>query len=134
MKFENMTILKAKESKYYEMVSNADNAMYCEITYKRDKSSFAGIFFTFSKNNCFKVFQQEERLVQIIDEHEKIYLGSDKDYIEAIKGIYEKGEKGYGLAVLSLVYSSTKSSEIVFEKLMEKLDEHLDELRISKIE
>lgn len=131
MEIDNIKILKVRDSSYWDKLQGIDkNAIYCEIKYKRDKSSFAGMGFILTeRKNTFWVQRREERLIQIIDKYEKLYVGCDLDYINSVKNFFKMKERNYGIDVLFLVYSDVKSSQIVFESLMKKIDENIDVIK-----
>ena len=65
MSIENLTIVKLKDSWYASGVQDLDdNVIYCEIQYKRDRSSFAGMAFKLKENNNVTVRECEERMTR----------------------------------------------------------------------
>lgn len=128
MEFENIKILKVGETIYFNRIQNIDvNAIYCEIKYKRDRSSFAGMGFVFtSEKNVFTFQKKEERLIQNISKYENLYVGSDLNYINSVRDTFKMKERNYGIEVIFLVYSDVKSSQVIFEDLMKKIDENIE--------
>ena len=131
MNINNMKVMKIGNSFLSNEVQNDDkNAVYCEMKYKRDRSSYAGIVFKLiNDNNDIIIRETEEKLIQNICIYEKIYIGSAVDYVKAIQRVFNNGEKKYGLEVLFLVYSDIRSSQVIFEELMKNIIDNADELK-----
>lgn len=127
MQFE---IVKIQDSPYYEEVSEADqDAFYCEIKYKRHVSSFAGMAFKITKEaKSIAVRDRQEKVVQEIDEWQKIRMGMEQEYIDSVKEIFLESKKDYGIEVLFLVYCDVRSSQWIFEKLIEELQKNIESL------
>lgn len=123
--------IKIVDSLYGNKVNALDsNAIYYQIEYKRDKSSFAGIGFKIIPDkNAIIVRAAEEEIVQEVNKYEKLYMGCDLDYINAIKEVFSMNEKTYGIEILFLIYSSVRSSQIIFKELMENMDKNIDNIK-----
>lgn len=132
MKFENFKIIKIQDSPYFEEVSEADrDALYCEIKYRRHVSSFAGMVFKITKEaNSIEVRNRQEKIVQTIDKWQKIRIGMEEDYIASVKETFLKSKKDYGIEVLFLVYCDVRSSQWIFENLMEEFRKNIESLEI----
>ena len=62
MCIENLTIEKLSNSIFSSIMQDVDNdAIYCEIQYKRDRSSFAGMAFKLNESNVVTVRACEEK-------------------------------------------------------------------------
>lgn len=103
----------------YKTVVDENGIMYCEMELKRDKSSFAGIAFKIVDNSEITYMEIEEKLCKVINKYEKIYMGIDKDYYNSICHVYNERKLKYGIKVFFLIYSDTRSSQMIFTKLME---------------
>lgn len=123
-------IIKIQDSPYVDKISEEDcDAFYCEIKYKRHVSSFAGMAFKITKKaNFIDVRERQEKIVQEIDDWQKIRMGMEQDYIDSVKEIFLKSKKGYGIEVLFLVYCDVRSSQWIFENLMEELQKNIESL------
>lgn len=130
MKVENFKVTKLMDSLYGNVLQNIDDeAIYCEIQLQRDRSSFAGIALNITKEkNGVVVKECQERVIEKISEYEKLYIGCEQDYIDSIKEIYSLEEREYGIHVLFLVYSDVRSSQIIFEELMKKVDKNIEKI------
>lgn len=135
MKDTSLTIKRYKESKYGNLIQNIDEEMvYCELEYKRDRSSFAGVVFKITnEKNKFEFCEVIEKKIKEISKYENIYIGCDEDYMDSIKEIFFSTEKEYGIKVFFIVYSDLRSSQIVFEDLMKKIEENINEIQKSII-
>ena len=124
---KNMTMVKLKDSQYAnEILDTNDNVLYCEIEYRRDKSSFAGMAFRIIENNNVIVRECEEKVLQKINRYENLYLGCELDYIGSIKQTFLEEERNYGIEIFFLVYSDVRSSQIIFKDLIKKVDEEVE--------
>lgn len=129
MSIENLKIAKLKDSLYASEAKDTDgNVIYCEIKYKRDRSSFAGIAFKLNENNNIIVRECEEKVIHEINKFEKLYIGCELDYINSIQEFFSTKGRNYGIEILFLVYSDIRSSQIIFEKLMKCVDESMEEI------
>lgn len=131
MKIGRLKITKLTDLLYGYKMQNVDNeAIYCEIRYQRDRSSFAGIAFEItSEKGVITVKECEERMVQDISKYEKLYMGCEQDYIDAVKDIFSLEKKEYGIKILFLLYSDVCSSQIIFEELIKSVDKNIDKIR-----
>ena len=131
MNIENFKVLKLKESLYKnEVLESDDKIIYGEIQYKRDRSSFAGIAFRLvDEGNTFVVKGCEEYVVQNISKYEKMYIGCEQSYLEAMRETCFSKTKDYGIEVVFLVYSDVRSSQIIFEELMERIDTNIERIK-----
>lgn len=134
MIINKMNVEKIVDTIYKNEIYEADDGgIYCELQYLRDRSSFAGIALrSTSEKNKLEIRNCKEKKVQDISKFEKLYLGCDEDYVEAIKEIFMLEARDYGLEVLFLVYSDVRSSQIIFEELMKKINDNIN--IIEKIE
>ena len=128
MNIENFKIIKLKESPYKNKVLESDNkTMYAEIQYKRDRSSFAGMAFRLvDEENTFAVNECKEYVIQNISKYEKMYIGCEQSYLEAIRESCFPKTKNYGIEIVFLVYSDVRSSQIIFGELMEQIDKNIE--------
>ena len=111
-------IKKLIDTKYSSLYDSA-NAMYCEIKYQRDRSSFAGIAFEITNSKGVFIDEYKEELYLKVNKYENIYIGMEDDYCNSIKDIYDSTCTNIGLIVHFLVYSDVKSSQIIYEQLTE---------------
>lgn len=132
MKKENLTIIKFKDSLYGNVIQNMDeDVIYCELEYQRDRGSFAGVVFKVTNDrNIFVARECQEKIVEEVNKYEKMYIGCDKDYVDSLKDIFSLEERVYGIEMCFLVYSDVRSSQIIFEDLMKKIDENINEIKI----
>ena len=106
------------------------DGVYLELTYRRDRSSFAGIGLRIlNKENTFIKSQRDENLFQEVSKYDNLRIGMESDYLKKIEALYFSSNKNYGLEVLFLIYSDVRSSPKVFEELMKKLDEDISDIR-----
>lgn len=131
MEENRLRIIKLIDSDYrLEGTAEQDNALYCEIQYKRDRSSFAGIVFRITNNkNVVTVEDREERLIRNISNYERLYRGCIQEYINAVKNAFFLERKEYGIEILFLVYSDVRSSQIIFEELIKNIDRNIDTIK-----
>lgn len=124
-------IIKFIDSDYrLEGTAEQDNALYCEIQYKRDKSSFAGMVFRITNNrDVVTVENCEEKLIKKINNYERLYKGCIQEYINAVKNTFSLERKEYGIEILFLVYSDVRSSQIIFEELIENIDKNIGTIK-----
>lgn len=109
----------------YKSVIDNENAMYCEVRYTRDKSSFAGIAFEIVDEYGITCSDIKEKEFKEVSKFEKLYIGMDEKYYESIVQIYDAKKLNKGIHVLFLVYSDVRSSQMVFKILMEWLSDNL---------
>ena len=109
----------------YKSVIDNENAMYCEVRYTRDKSSFAGIAFEITDGCGITCSDIKEKEFKEVSKFEKLYIGMDEKYYESIVQIYDAKKLNKGIHVLFLVYSDVRSSQMVFKILMEWLSDNL---------
>ncbi len=90
MKIDNLRVEKITDLPYRDKLPQIDNdAIYCEIQYKRDRSSFAGMAFKFiDKENVLKSNFVEEKVIQIVSKYENLCVGSDLQYLECIERFF----------------------------------------------
>ena len=131
MEENRLRIIKLIDSDYrLEGTAEQDNALYCEIQYKRDRSSFAGIVFRINnKKNVVTIEDCEERLIRNINNYERLYRGCVQEYIDAVKNAFFLERKEYGIEILFLVYSDVRSSQIIFEELIKNIDRNIDTIK-----
>lgn len=115
---------KLEKTPYKSVIDN-ENAMYCEVRYTRDKSSFAGFAFEITDECGITCSDIKEKEFKKVSKFEKLYIGMDEKYYESIVQIYDAKKLNIGIHVLFLVYSDIRSSKIVFEILMECLSDNL---------
>ena len=121
MNIENLTVEKLSNTIFSNLMQGADNdAIYCEIQYKRDRSSFAGMAFKLNESKIVTARECKEKIIQERNKYEKVYIGCESDYLNSIKEIFTEKERNYGIEILFLVYSDIRSSQIIFEDLMKK--------------
>ncbi|MDE6567066.1 MAG: hypothetical protein K2K70_04945 [Lachnospiraceae bacterium] len=131
MEENRLKIIKFIDSDYrLEGTAEQDNALYCEIQYKRDKSSFAGMVFRITNNrDVVTVEDCEERLIRNINNYESLYKGCIQEYINAVKNTFSLERKEYGIEILFLVYSDVRSSQIIFEELIKNIDKNIGTIK-----
>lgn len=131
MKENRLKIIKFIDSDYrMEGTAEQDNALYCEIQYKRDKSSFAGMVFRITNNrDVVTVEDCEEKLIKKISNYERLYKGCIQEYINAVKNTFSLERKEYGIEILFLVYSDVRSSQIIFEELIKNIDRNIGTIK-----
>lgn len=131
MEKNRLKIIKFIDSDYkMEGTAEQDNALYCEIQYKRDRSSFAGIVFRITNNkNVVTVEDCEEKLIKNIGNYERLYKGCIQEYINAVKNTFSLGRKEYGIEIMFLVYSDVRSSQIIFEELIKNIDRNISTIK-----
>lgn len=131
MEENRLKIIKFNDSDYRtEGTAEQDNALYCEIQYKRDRSSFAGIVFRITNNrDVVTVEDCEERLIRNINNYERLYKGCIQEYINAVKNTFSLERKEYGIEILFLVYSDVRSSQIIFEELIKNIDRNIGTIK-----
>ena len=124
-------IIKFIDSDYrMEGTAEQDNALYCEIQYKRDKSSFAGMVFRITNNrDVVTVENCEEKLIKKINNYERLYKGCIQEYISAVKNTFSLERKEYGIEILFLIYSDVRSSQIIFEELIKNIDRNIGTIK-----
>lgn len=123
MRIKNFNMTKLNDSLYGSVIPNIDNdAIYCEMKFQRDRSSFAGMALKItSEKNVIAVKECQEKIVQDENKYEKLYIGCDQDYVNSIKNIFSQEGREYGIEVLFLVYSDIHSSQIIFEELIKNV-------------
>ena len=115
---------KLEKTPYKSVIDN-ENAMYCEVRYTRDKSSFAGFAFEITDECGITCSDIKEKEFKEVSKFEKLYIGMDEKYYESIVQIYDAKKLNKGIHVLFLVYSDVCSSQMVFKILMEWLSDNL---------
>lgn len=125
---EQFIMMKLKDSCYSnQLPSIENNIVYCEIEYQRDRSSFAGMAFKITNmGNDIVVRKSEEKIIKEVSKYEKIYMGCEQDYIDSIQEIFFSEKKDYGIEIFFLIYSDIRSSQIIFEKLIEAVDKNVE--------
>ena len=131
MEKNRLRIIKLIDSNYrMKGAVEQDDSLYCEIQYKRDRSSFAGIAFRITDNKDVIIVEScEERLIRNINNYEKLYMGCIQEYISAVKNTFSLGRKEYGIEILFLIYSDVRSSQIIFEELMKIIDTNIEKIK-----
>ena len=132
MQIEHINILKLTDllSNTEEECYVDDNIVYCEMKFKRDRSSYAGMAFKIiDKKNTFLIRKSREKIVQEVSPYEKIFKGCEQDYVDSVKEIYLSEDREYGIDIYFLIYSDVRSSQIIFEELMKNVNEHIDEIK-----
>ena len=127
---EQFIMMKLKDSCYSnQLPSIEDNIVYCEIEYQRDRSSFAGMAFKITNvGNEIGVRKSEEKIIKEVSKYEKKYMGCEQDYIDSIQEIFSSEKKDYGIEIFFLIYSDIRSSQIIFEKLIEAVDKNVEDI------
>lgn len=128
MKINKMNIEKIVDTIYKNEINQTDDgAIYCELQYQRDRSSFGGITLKITnKKNELEIRNCEEKIFQNISKFENLYLGCDEDYVEAIKEFFLLETRDYGLEILFLVYSDVRSSQKIFEELINNINDNIN--------
>ena len=118
------TTTKLIDSVYGTVIREIDHdAIYCEIKHVRDKACFAGMAFKFIDEKDIVIVREcEEKIVQDINQYEKLYIGCESTYIKSIKETFIQKKRTYGIEILFLVYSDVHSCQIIFEELMENVE------------
>lgn len=131
MEENRLKIIKFIDSDYrMEGTAEQDNTLYCEIQYKRDKSSFAGMVFRITDNrDVVTVEDCEEKLIKKISNYERLYKGCIQEYINAVRNTFSLERKECGIEILFLVYSDVRSSQIIFEELIKNIDRNIDTIK-----
>lgn len=131
MRTENFTVNKLIDSLYGNEIQKADDeAIYCEMQYQRDRSSFAGVALKITnERDTIRARQCEEKIIQDVSKYEKVYIGCEQDYINSVKEIFSLEKREYGIEIIFLVYSNVCSSQIIFEELMRNVDKYIDTVR-----
>lgn len=131
MDIENLKVVKLIDSLYQNEISQSDDkAIYCEIQYQRDRSSFAGMAFKFTHEaNVLTTTKYKEKIVERVSKYENKYIGCERDYIACINEKFSSEINEYGIEILFLVYSDVRSSQIVFEKLIEKIQKNIESMK-----
>ncbi len=118
---------KLRKTSYKNVIDN-ENAMYCEIRYTRDRSSFAGIAFEITEKHGITCLNIKEKELKKISKYEKLYIGMDAKYYGSLIQIYNDKKLNVGIHILFLVYSDVRSSQIVFKNLMEWLSNNIQQI------
>lgn len=128
---KSFTVKKLTDSLYGNKVQKADDdAIYCEIQYRRDRSSFAGAALKITNEKAvMSVRQCEEKIIQDVSKYEKMYIGCEPDYISSMREIFSLEKREYGMEIFFLVYSNVRSSQMIFEELMKNVDKNIDAIR-----
>lgn len=128
---EKFNVIRLVDSLYRDEIQKADDeVVYCEIQFRRDRSSFAGVALKItSEKSGIIVRQCKEKIIQDVSKYEKIYIGYEQDYIDYIMKFFSSKKREYGMEIFSLVYSNVRSSQIVFEELMKNVDKNIDKIR-----
>ena len=131
MVVDNFIVKKLSDTLYGILFQYlGEDAIYCEIQLQRDRSSFAGIALKITeKENNIVIRKCRERLVRILGQYERLYLGCEEDYITSIKKFFSLKKSEYGIEILFLVYSDVRSSQIVFERLMNNIDNNAKKIK-----
>lgn len=128
---EKFNVIRLVDSLYRDEIQKADDeVVYCEIQFRRDRSSFAGVALKItSEKSGIIVRQCKEKIIQDVSKYEKIYIGYEQDYIDYIMKFFSSEKREYGIEIFFLVYSDVRSSQIVFEELMKNVDKNIDKIR-----
>ena len=128
---EKFNVIRLVDSLYRDEIQKADDeVVYCEIQFRRDRSSFAGVALKItSEKSGIIVRQCKEKIIQDVSKYEKIYIGYEQDYIDYIMDFFSSEKREYGIEIFFLVYSDVRSSQIVFEELMKNVDMNIDKIR-----
>ena len=128
---EKFNVIRLVDSLYRDEIQKADDeVVYCEIQFRRDRSSFAGVALKItSEKSGIIVRQCKEKIIQDVSKYEKIYIGYEQDYIDYIMKFFSSEKREYGMEIFFLVYSDVRSSQIVFEELMKNVDKNIDKIR-----
>lgn len=127
MRIENFNATRIMDTLYKNEVLNTDNdVIYCELQYQRDRSSFAGIALKITDKKSGMVVRKCEEKIKSVSKYEKMYIGYEQAYVDAIEKIYFLNKRKYGIEILFLVYSDVRSSQIIFEELMKSVDENIN--------
>lgn len=128
MRMQNFKATRLIDSSYRNVIQKTENeVLYCEIQYQRDRSSFAGAALKITgKRGVIEVRQCEEKIINDLSEYEKLYIGCEQNYIDSMKEIFTLQEKEYGIEIFFLLYSNVRSSQIIFEELMQNIDKNID--------
>lgn len=128
---EKFNVIRLVDSLYRDEIQKADDeVVYCEIQFRRDRSSFAGVALKItSEKSGIIVRQCKEKIIQDVSKYEKIYIGYEQDYIDYIMKFFSSEKREYGMEIFFLVYSNVRSSQIVFEELMKNVDKNIDKIR-----
>ena len=128
---EKFNVIRLVDSLYRDEIQKADDeVVYCEIQFRRDRSSFAGVALKItSEKSGIIVRQCKEKIIQDVSKYEKIYIGYEQDYIDYIMDFFSSEKREYGMEIFFLVYSNVRSSQIVFEELMKNVDKNIDKIR-----
>lgn len=116
------------EKTLYKNVINNENAIYCEIRYTRDRSSFAGIAFEIKDKFGISCLDIKEREFKKVNKYERLYIGMDKKYYKSLVEIYDAKRLHIGIHILFLVYSDVRSSQMAFKYLMEWLSNNIQQV------
>lgn len=128
---KRIEMMRLVDSQYSDVIENDNTeALYCEIQYVRDRSSFAGAAFRFlSEENVLIARKYIGKAVKDVNKYEKLYAGYDSDYLDSLKKMFASQERSYGIEILFLVYSDVRSSQQIFEELMQCIDENVNTLK-----
>lgn len=128
---EKFNVIRLVDSLYRDEIQKADDeVVYCEIQFRCDRSSFAGVALKItSEKSGIIVRQCKEKIIQDVSKYEKIYIGYEQDYIDYIMKFFSSEKREYGIEIFFLVYSNVRSSQIVFEELMKNVDKNIDKIR-----
>lgn len=128
---EKFNVIRLVDSLYRDEIQKADDeVVYCEIQFRRDRSSFAGVALKItSEKSGIIVRQCKEKIIQDVSKYEKIYIGYEQDYIDYIMKFFSSKKREYGIEIFFLVYSNVRSSQIVFVELMKNVDKNIDKIR-----
>ena len=131
MNDKGLSIVKLKDSVYGNVVDiDSENAVYCELRYQRDRSSFAGVALKVSgNNNVFNYIEIPEMVVEELNKYENVYIGCNEEYIKSVEDVFYSKTREYGIDVLFLVYSEVRSSQMIFEELMKSVVENIEGIR-----
>ena len=107
-----------------------ENMVYVELKYLRDKSSFAGVGLEITNvpNQFDSTSDIDEVEVKEVNKYDKLRLGVEKEYMDSIKETYFLADRRYGLNIAFLIYSDVRSSQMIFEDLMQVIDENISKI------
>ena len=118
----NFQIVNVKYSPYSDEC-DSKQALYCELTYRRDISNFAGVVFEFLDDSNEIVYDDRFCVKNIsnINVYNNIRIGFEEEYIDSFIDEYKKMNPLKGIRIQFLVYTDVGSSQVVFERLAKLL-------------
>ena len=113
-------VVNVKDTSYYDECKS-ENALYCELKYKRDCCSFAAMVFEFTEDSIEATYDNKriERVITSIGKYDNLRIGCDETYINSIVDKYSESKPSVGIKIHFLIYSDVRSCQIIFERLTE---------------